>query len=66
MDDHIPEECMDDAERYIIKRLLVNFLMRRDKCCPACLIELLADLADDSSELWGELNSDKPVCTYRH
>jgi len=39
-DMHIEDECLDDAERFILKRLLVNYLMRRDKVCPVCLEDL--------------------------
>jgi len=64
-DMHVTGECLDDAAKFVLKRLLMNYFMRQ-AICPACLEELLRELAADCGELWSELNSDKHVCTYKH
>jgi len=61
------DECLDSAERHILKCLVISFLMRRqEECCPACLSELLFELAAESSELWTELNANEYTCTHTH
>jgi len=60
------DECLTDAEKRLLQCKLVDVLMAKGVVCPACVHEILMDLANETSKLWIELNADELYHTHRH
>lgn len=61
---HVSDLCLDDAAVYVLKAALVDTLLASRSICPACVSQLLRELAAESDSLWRE--TDPPPVTCRH